>query len=83
MIEMKHAQKVAVSWTTIVYAVCYSVVALFPGTREWFMESALHAEYNAGPSIMTVNTFVSGILIWNVIAVIAVWLFVTLHNYFK
>ena len=82
MINTSQAIKMAASWISIVYVVCFAGVALFPGIRAWFMEYALHTQLNTGTNIMTLTTFITGLIIWNVIAILAVWLYVALRNYF-
>ena len=83
MINTTRALKVASSWVTVVYVVCYGGVALFPGIRSSFMQYALHTRLDTGENVMTLTTFVAGLIIWNVISVLATWLFVALTNYFK
>lgn len=75
---MSHALKVASAWISVVYVVCFGGVALIPGIREWFMHYALHTHLSVGTNVMTVTTFVTGLIIWNVIAVLAVWLYAIL-----
>jgi hypothetical protein len=75
--------KVTCSWISIVYAVCFGGVALMPGIRPWFMEYALHTEVGLGANVVTLTTFITGLVIWNVVAVLAVWLYRALDNYFK
>lgn len=70
-------------WVSIVYAICYLGVLLFPGIRPGFMLYALHTELNIGTDVLTITTFVTGLIIWNIIAIIAVWLFAYLFNKIK
>ena len=81
--KMNHLLKVASAWISIVYAVCYAGVAFFPGIRPDFMRYGLHMGINMGQNILTPVTFVSGLIIWNVIALLAVWLFVFLYKALK
>lgn len=83
MIPTKHLLKVTAAWTSIVYAVCYVGVALFQGIRPGFMRYALHMDINMGENILTFGTFLSGLVIWNVITLLAVWLFARLYNVIK
>jgi len=80
---MSRAIKIASAWTSIVYAVCFGGVALFPDIRPLFMKYALHTETSLGGNVLTLGTFISGLIIWNIIAVLAVALFVYLTNLFK
>jgi len=83
MIETRHLLKVVVAWVTIVYFVCSAGVALIPGVRSWFMHYALHMNVNMGENVITFATFVSGLVIWNVIGLLGAWLFAFLHNNIK
>ncbi|MBI3627375.1 MAG: hypothetical protein HY220_01310 [Candidatus Sungbacteria bacterium] len=83
MINTIQALKVAASWASIVYIICFGGVALLPGIRPWFMEYALHTQIDTGTNVMTLATFITGLIVWNIIAVLAVWLYIGLNNYFK
>lgn len=83
MINTSHLLKVTVYWISIVYVVCYLGVLLFPTSREAFMLYALHYEENLGKDVLTLSTFVSGLLIWNIVALLGVWLFALLFNRVK
>jgi len=83
MINTAHLLKVTVAWISIVYIVCYVGVALFQGIQPAFMLYALHTTTSMGESVMTLATFVSGLVIWNVIALLAVSLFAVLFNRMK
>ena len=83
MINTKHLLKVTAAWVTIVYIVCFGGVALIPGVRPWFMHFALHMNISMGENITTLTTFISGLIIWNVIAFLTAWLFAFLHNQIK
>ena len=81
MINTTQALKIASLWISIVYVVCFGGVALVPGIRSWFMEYALHTRVDIGTNVMTLTTFITGLVIWNVVAMFAVWLYVALSNY--
>src|SRR4029450_11589910 len=83
MIDTRHLLKVVVAWVTIVYIVCFGGVALIPGVASWFMLHALHMNVNMGENVTTIATFVSGLVIWNVIGVLGMWLFAFLHKNIK
>ena len=83
MINIKHLLKVASAWISIVYVICFVGVALFPGIRYGFMRYGLHTSINTGQNILTFGTFLSGLIIWNIIAILAVWLFAQLFNTIK
>ena len=82
MVNTSQALKIASTWTSVVYVVCFGGVALLPGIREIFMKYALHANIVTGENVLSLTTFVTGLIIWNVIAILAVWLYVALRNYF-
>ena len=75
MINTRHLLKVTAAWISIVYVVCFGGVALVPGIREWFMRYALHTNINLGENVMTFTTFLTGLVIWNIVALLAVWLY--------
>lgn len=83
MINMKHLLKVTVAWISIVYIVCFVGVALFPGIRSATMYYAFHTTTDFGENVMTLTTFVSGLVLWNVVALLAVGLFAYLFNRIK
>jgi hypothetical protein len=83
MINLKHLLKVSVVWTIIVYVICYAGVALLPSLRAGFMKYALHTDAVLGQNYLTVGSFIAGLIIWNVIAAIGVWLFAYLFNKIK
>lgn len=80
MIHTKHLQKVTVAWVSIVWTVCYLGVLVFPDIRSSFALYALHMTADFGADVMTLTTFVSGLVIWNAIALLAVSLFAALFN---
>jgi hypothetical protein len=83
MINAKHLLKVTAAWITIVYIICFGRVALIPGVRPWFMQYALHKNISMGENVLTLTTFLSGLMIWNVVAFLSAWLFAFLHNKIK
>lgn len=84
MIDAKHLLKVTAAWISVVYVICFLGVALFPGVRPGFMRYGMHVgNLDMGRDILTLGTFVTGLIIWNVIALLAVWLFAALFNGIK
>ena len=83
MINIKHLLKVTVAWTSIVYVICFVGVAMFAGIRPGFMTYALHMDVGAVSNVSTFSTFISGLVIWNIVAVLGVWLFALLFNGIK
>ena len=78
-----HLLKVTALWISAVYVICFLGVFLFPGIRPDFMMYALHMKTSLGENVMTIGTFVSGIIIWNITALIGVWLFAFIFNTIK
>ena len=83
MIKINHLLKVAAAWVSVVYVICYAGVALFPGIRSGFMRYSLHTSLDMGQNILTFGNFLSGLIIWNIITLWAVWLFAVLFNGIK
>lgn len=83
MTNIKHLLKVTAAWISVVYIICFAGVALFPGIREVFMYYGLHTTVSVGENIMTLTTFVSGLIIWNIVALLVVGLFAVLFNRIK
>lgn len=83
MINLKHLLKVGLAWTTIVYVICYAGVALLPSLRIGFMKYALHTDAVFGQNYITLGSFVAGLIIWNVMVAICLWLFGLLFNKIK
>ncbi len=76
--------KVGAAWTTIVYVICFAGVALFPNIRTVFLQDALHMEANfLGRDIITVRSFVAGLIWWNALAFFGVTLFKVLEGVFR
>lgn len=84
MKSTKHIIKVTMAWTSIVYAVCFFGVVIFGGIRPGFMMYALHMrtsfEYS---NVLTVSTFLSGLVIWNVVVLLVVGLYLWLDRVIK
>ncbi|OGZ54750.1 MAG: hypothetical protein A3B25_01685 [Candidatus Ryanbacteria bacterium RIFCSPLOWO2_01_FULL_48_26] len=79
----KHLLKVASAWISVVYVICFAGIVLLPGIRPGFMRYGLHMGIDMGQNILTLGTFISGLIIWNVIALLAVWLFALLYSKIK
>lgn len=83
MINTKHLQKVVIAWTSIVWTVCFVAVALFPSIQPAFMYYAVHSMTSLGVGVMTLTTFLSGLVIWDVIVWLSAGLFGYLFNRIK
>ncbi|KKR48775.1 MAG: hypothetical protein UT86_C0003G0104 [Candidatus Magasanikbacteria bacterium GW2011_GWC2_40_17] len=83
MINTKHLLKVAALWVSIVYIVCYIGVAIYPPIRNLFMKYSLHADVNMTSNYLGIGYFISGLIIWNIVTFLGVWLFAYLFNVVK
>lgn len=83
MINTTHLLKVGAAWTTIVFLICFFGVLFFPNLRYYFPLYGLHMMVPMGANALTLTTFVSGLLIWNVVVSAGLWLFATLFNSIK
>jgi len=83
MINTKHLLKVVLIWTSIFYTICFLGVAIYPQIRDLTMQYALHADINFVSGFFGVKYFISGLIIWNIVAVFAAWLFAFLFNKIK
>ena len=83
MINTQHLIKVSTAWISILYVVCFGAVAIYPQVRTLFMKYALHVELDLGVNIMTPWTFVTGLILWNIGAILVIGLFAVLFNKIK
>lgn len=83
MINTKHLLKVSAAWVTITYVVCFLAVAFYPPIRSQFALYVLHTTFNPGQNVMTVVTFISGLITWNILGFLGVGLFAWLFNKIK
>ena len=80
MIDIKHLLKVTSAWVSVVYVVCYAGVAIYPPIRDLFMQYSLHMKTTFSSDYFGVGYFISGLIIWNIVALLAVALFAYLFN---
>lgn len=83
MINTKRLLKVSSLWISIGYIICYAGVVIFPEIRNLYMKYALHTDATFGTNYVGIEYLVSGLIIWNIVTVIAVWLFAYLYNSIK
>lgn len=83
MININHLLKVASAWVSIVYVICFGGLGMMPGIRPGFMMYGLHMNINMGYNVLTFGTFLSGLVIWNIIGLLGAWLFAWLFNTIK
>lgn len=83
MINTKHLLKVTSAWISVVYVACYIGVAVYPPVRNLFVRYSLHADAAFKSDFFGLGYFISGLIVWNVVAVLGVWLFAVLFNKIK
>lgn len=83
MIKTNHLLKVVSIWISIVYIICYAGVAIYPPMRSVFMKYSLHADVVVNSNYFGIGYFISGLIIWNIIAITSAWLFSVLFNKIK
>ena len=80
MNNVTHLLTVTAAWTSVVYTICYVTVWLYPPVRDLFLQTALHANVPLTSGPFTIGSFLAGLVIWNSMAVLAVWLFAYLYR---
>ncbi len=75
--------KVTSAWISIIYVVCYLGVALYPPIRPITLKYALHLDVALQSGPFDLGIFIAGLVIWNVVAFLAVWLFLALNKAIK
>lgn len=83
MINTPHLLKVGIAWISIIYVVCFAVVAVYPQIRTLAMKYGLHVEIDLGTAVTTPLTFVTGLFLWNLAAALTFGLFAVLFNRLK
>lgn len=83
MINVQHLLKVTSVWTSIVYAICFVSIAIYPSVRDLFVRFSFHADVSFVSNYLSVGYFLSGLVIWNIVTVGSVWLFAYLFNTIK
>lgn len=83
MINTKRLLLASAVWVSIVYVVCFVLVVVFPAIRPNFMLYGLHTQITLGEDVMTMATFIGGLVLWNVIIFLAVGLFGLIYNKMK
>lgn len=83
MIDIKHLLKTTSAWVSIIYAICFIGVAIYPPIRVMTMRYAMHADVALTSNYFGIGYFISGLVIWNVIALFGAWLFAVLFNKIK
>ncbi len=79
------AVKIGLAWITITYVLCYMVAGLLPAEARPSLLPYLVHFTTIGPveNIFTLNNFVAGLILWNVIVGVGIWLAGFLARYIK
>lgn len=83
MIDIKHLLKVSSTWASVVYVICYVGVMIYPPLRTLFVQYALHTNTTISAEFLGASYFISGLIIWNVVAVAGAGSFAYLFNVIK
>ena len=83
MINTKHLLKAVSVWISITYIVCYLGVAIYPPIRNFFMKYSLHADTAFQSDFFGFGYFISGLVVWNILAIASTWLFAIVFNKIK
>ncbi len=81
MLNVSRIVIVAVQWTTVVTIVCAAFIWLFPDLTAQRTPILFHAmSGTATPPTLTLGSVLLYIIIWDGLAALGAWLFVTLWN---
>lgn len=83
MINIKHLIKTTSVWASIFYAICFLGVAIYPPIRDLTVQYGLHMKTSFDSNFFSIGYFISGLLVWNIVAIASVWLFAILFNKIK
>lgn len=83
MINTKQITKAFCLWVSVIFIVCFLGVAIYPPIRQLFMRFALHTEIAATSDYISLGYLISGLIIWNIVTFLAVWLFAAIYNTIK
>ena len=72
--------KVTLLWATIVYLVCVLIAWILPSVYTLGAKNMVHFGMTVSAPTLTLAGVIQGLIIWNVLAVVMVWLFVWLYN---
>lgn len=78
------AVKIGLAWINITYILCYVIAGLLPaGARPSILPYVLHLSVGPVENIFTLGNFVIGLIIWNLIVGVGIWLVGFLANSIK
>jgi len=77
------AVKIGLAWINITYVFCYVVLGLLPVVRPSALPYILHLNVGPVENIFTFSNFLVGLILWNVIVGVSIWLVGFLAGYIK
>jgi hypothetical protein len=80
---MTRTLKIGLAYINIAYAFCYLVLGLIPSTRPTLLPYLLHLNVGPVENIFTLPNFLGGLILWNVIVGVSIWLVELLARYIK
>ncbi len=81
--KTNHLMKISAAWVSIAYVVCYVLFYFIPALRGTFIYYAVHMDIGTAPSVFTLGNFVGGLVFWNVLVVLSIWLWAFLAKRIK
>ena len=77
------AIKIGLAWINITYVLCYMILGLIPVSRPSMLPYILHMNVGPVENIFTLGNFFGGLVLWNVIVGVGIWLVGFLARYIK
>ncbi len=77
------AVKIGLAWINITYILCYVLFGLLPVVRPSALPYILHLNVGPVENIFTLSNFIVGLILWNVIVGVGIWLVGFLANHIK
>ncbi len=83
MINGAKITKVSVIWATIVYLGCVLIAWLLPSIYTWGAGKLVHFGAVVSQPSLSFTDVILGLILWDILVAILVWLFVLIYNKFK
>ncbi len=75
--------KVSVIWATIIYLGCVLIAWLLPSLYIWGASKLVHFGAVVGQPSLSFTNVILGLILWDILVAILVWLFALIYNKFK
>lgn len=80
MLDGAKISKVAVLWGTIIYAACALLAGILPNVYRTLAGYLVHFGMSVSAPEMTLISALIGLILWDIVVYLNVWLFVWLYN---